>query len=201
MKRKVILGTTTEENEKIDNFSQLYSIIVTIQRLEALYLKGLDKKSYIRTCNDLLKKYKNLQNFLKVDIDKFMNRYGLEKLRAAKNRLEKGYNAVDEFGDDDTFEQETTRNIAETVQFFITAMDNLKLNLCSVDQVYPYLKDLVDSLNILKSYRFNGKDKVLQWLTIISKKDASDELTEEETRQLLFDLDNAYNMFMKSLKK
>jgi ESCRT-I complex subunit VPS28 len=37
--------------------------------------------------------------------------------------------------------------VAETVQYFITAMDSLKLEMYAVDEVYPHLRDLMDSLN------------------------------------------------------
>ena len=36
--------------------------------------------------------------------------------------------------------------VAETVQHFITAMDSLKLNMVAVDQIYPLLSDLVQSM-------------------------------------------------------
>ena len=41
----------------------------------------------------------------------------------------------------------SARNVAETVQYFITAMDSLKLNMYSVDAIQPLLQDLMDSLN------------------------------------------------------
>ena len=37
--------------------------------------------------------------------------------------------------------------VGETVQFFITTMDSLKLNMVAVDQLYPLLNDLMQSLN------------------------------------------------------
>ena len=39
------------------------------------------------------------------------------------------------------------RAVGETVQFFITTMDSLKLNMVAVDQLYPLLNDLMQSLN------------------------------------------------------
>lgn len=40
--------------------------------------------------------------------------------------------------------------VGETVQFFITTMDSLKLNMVAVDQLYPLLNDLMQSLNKAK---------------------------------------------------
>jgi hypothetical protein len=37
--------------------------------------------------------------------------------------------------------------VAETVQFFITTMDALKLNQTAVDEIQPLVSDLVHSLN------------------------------------------------------
>lgn len=91
--------------------------------------------------------------------------------------------------------------MAETVQYFITAMDSLKLNMCSVDQIQPLLQDLMDSLNksATLSGDFEGKIKVKNWLAILNHMKAADELDETHVRQLLFDLESSYNAFHKSL--
>ena len=92
------------------------------------------------------------------------------------------------------------RSVAETVQYFITAMDSLKLEMKAVDQLQPLLVDIVSNLNAIPSMTdFAGKEKIISWLTILNSMDASDELNSNQTRQLLFDLESAYNSFYKSL--
>ena len=43
--------------------------------------------------------------------------------------------------------ENAAKAVGETVQFFITTMDSLKLNMVAVDQLYPLLNDLMQSLN------------------------------------------------------
>lgn len=43
---------------------------------------------------------------------------------------------------------------------------------------------------------FEGKVKVKEWIARLAKMRAADELTEQQTRQLLFDLESSYNAFM-----
>lgn len=81
-------------------------------------------------------------------------------------------------------------------------MDSLKLNMVAVDQVYPLLSDLSASLGKLSILPtdFEGKVKMKEWLVMrLSKMGASDELTEQQARQLHFDLESSYNSFMAAL--
>lgn len=69
-------------------------------------------------------------------------------------------------------------------------MDALKLNMIAVDQIHPLLSDLILSLhktNMSSSYK--GTEKVKEWLIILNSRKASDEISTEQTRQLLFDLE------------
>ena len=47
--------------------------------------------------------------------------------------------------------------VGETVQFFITTMDSLKLNMVAVDQLYPLLNDLMQSLNKVKIPQYDTR--------------------------------------------
>jgi hypothetical protein len=67
-------------------------------------------------------------------------------------------------------------------------MDSLKLNVVAVDEIHPQLSDLIQALN--KSVAdTNGKKKIRDWLIVLNQMKASDELTPEQVRQLLFDLE------------
>ena len=46
---------------------------------------------------------------------------------------------------------------------------------------------------------FEGKKKTKDWLSKLHAMSASQELSEDEVRQLLFDLENAYNSFIAAL--
>jgi ESCRT-I complex subunit VPS28 len=90
--------------------------------------------------------------------------------------------------------------IAETVQFFITLMDALKLNVTAVDEVHPQLSDLLQTLNKIDQKQvLTGRTKIKDWLIKLNQMKASDELESEQVRQLLFDLESAYAEFQHSL--
>lgn len=60
----------------------------------------------------------------------------------------------------------------------------------------------MDTMNSLSSLPedFDGKVKVNHWYETLSSMKASDELTDEQVRQMLFDLEQAYNSFNRSLQ-
>lgn len=68
-------------------------------------------------------------------------------------------------------------------------------------QLQPDLRDLYETMNrlTLLPQDFDGKLKVKDWLNTMSAMRASDELDEEQIRQLIFDLEQSYNSFNKIL--
>lgn len=81
-------------------------------------------------------------------------------------------------------------------------MDSLKLNLIAVDQIHPLLSDLMQSLNKVSLMgTFEGKSRIKEWLIILNKMKANDELGEDQVRQLLFDLENAHTSFYRCLSE
>lgn len=71
------------------------------------------------------------------------------------------------------------------------------MNIKAVDDLHPELRDLVDTMNRLSIIPsdFEGKQKVNEWLQTLNSMQASDELSESQVRQLLFDLDTSYAAF------
>jgi len=95
----------------------------------------------------------------------------------------------------------TSKLIAEIVALFITAMDKLKLDIRSMDDLHAELKDLAEALSRLSllPVDWQGRAKLVSWLDTLSTMQASDELDESQARQLSFDLESAYNDFNKIL--
>ncbi|RUP28573.1 hypothetical protein BC936DRAFT_138715 [Jimgerdemannia flammicorona] len=124
---------------------------------------------------------------------------------AAANRLKIGVPATYEhaIGDPNHDSGKSAKYVAETVQNFITLMDNLKLNFKAVDQLHPVLVDLIQSLNNVTSLpaEFEGRAKVRKWLIDLNQMKASDEITEEQSRQMLFEMEQAHTEFYRSLSE
>lgn len=80
-------------------------------------------------------------------------------------------------------------------------MDKLRLEIRAMDDLHPELRDLVDTMNRLSILPsdFEGKQKVAEWLATLNSMQASDELSESQVRQLLFDLESSYAAFNKVL--
>ncbi|KAG8217969.1 VPS28 protein-domain-containing protein [Butyriboletus roseoflavus] len=95
---------------------------------------------------------------------------------------------------------ETGKWIAETTQNFITFMDALKLRLRAKDQLHPILQELVTGYARFKGSKdWEGRSRMVSWLITLNGMKASEEITEEQSRQLLFDVDHAYAEFFRSL--
>lgn len=91
-----------------------------------------------------------------------------------------------------------------TSQSFITFMDALKLNLKAKDQLHPFLTELMTGYSRFKgSQAWEGRGKILHWsvspsllarsladqkyrLISLNAMKASDEITEEQSRQVRF---------------
>jgi len=80
-------------------------------------------------------------------------------------------------------------------------MDKVRLDLKAMDQLQPDMRDLLDTMNRLSLVPndFEGKNKIQFWIDKFSEMSASDELDDEQTRQLTHDLEVSYTAFNKLL--
>ncbi len=86
------------------------------------------------------------------------------------------------------------------VQSFITFMDALRLNLRTKEELHPLLRDLVTSCSKFKGHKDSeGRSRMVSWLITLNGMQISERLTDEQARQLLFDVEHAYNEFFQSL--
>lgn len=82
-------------------------------------------------------------------------------------------------------------------------MDLLKLNMIAIDQIHPLLSELIIAINKVgpNFKEFNGKSEIKNWLILTNSMKASDTLSEDQIRQLIFDLERAHNSFYANLSK
>ncbi|XP_013778915.1 vacuolar protein sorting-associated protein 28 homolog [Limulus polyphemus] len=193
---EVRLYRSAREREKYDNMADLYALINTLQCLEKAYIKDcVTAKEYTAACSKLLVQYKAA--FKQVQSDEFPNVESfLKKFRldcpAAMERIkeDRPITIRDDKGN-------TSKSIASIVSLFITTLDKLRLDIKSMDQLQPDLKELYDTMCRLSLVPedFEGRTKVNEWLQTMSSMTASDELSEAEVRQLVFDLEASFNAF------
>jgi len=197
---EVRLYRTSREREKYDNLADLYGVIQSIQCLEKSYIKDcVTPKEYTAACSKLLVQYKAAFKQVQGDefptVDVFMNKFRFD-CPAAMERIkeDRPITIKDDKGN-------TSKCIADIVSLFITIIDKLRLEIKSMDELQPDLRELYDTMNRLNLVptNFEGKAKVLEWLTTMSSMAASDELTDAQVRQFIFDLESSYNAFNKLL--
>jgi hypothetical protein len=93
-----------------------------------------------------------------------------------------------------------TDNLTRTTQAIIQALDAVKLGMLEVDQITPYLAAAVESLNRHAWLPADVKAALTQWKRAVGALKASDILSAEQARQLMFDLESTYNNFRATLK-
>ncbi|XP_058088966.1 vacuolar protein sorting-associated protein 28 homolog 2-like [Magnolia sinica] len=203
---EVKLWHDKREREMYDNFADLYAIIKATEKLEKAYVRDIIPPSdYEPECLKLIAQFKTLASSLKdtvPSIDRFVDTYKMDCPSALNRLVVSGVPATVEHRATSTASSTSSAaTVAECVQNFITAMDSLKLNMVAVDQVHPLLADLSGSLNKLSILppEFEGRTKMKEWISRLSKMGAADELTDQQSRQLHFDLESSYNAFMAAL--
>lgn len=196
---EVKLYRNAREREKYDNMADLYAVINTLQSLEKAYIKdAIPAKEYTAACSKLLVQYKIAIKQVQSEfssVEEFMKKYRLD-CPAALERIkeDRPITIKDDKGN-------TSRCIADIVSLFITVMDKLRLEIRAMDEIHPDLRELNETMSRLSILpeNFEGKEKVRKWLDTLSGMSAHDELDDGQVRQMLFDLDSAYNAFNRNL--
>ncbi|KAL0094945.1 vacuolar protein sorting-associated [Phycomyces blakesleeanus] len=186
--------------------ADLFAIIVLTEHLEKAFIRdSITAEEYTSQCANLIAKYKTTMNFLSesvTNLETFMDDYKLT-CPAAVNRFKIGVPATYEHAIGNTKNDmgKAAKYIAESVLHFITLMDTLRLNRYAVDELHPILADLIQSLNNVPGLPagFEGKTKVRQWLITLHSMKASDEITEEQARQMLFEMEQSHTEFYRLL--
>jgi len=196
---EVKLYRNARERENYDNMADLYAVINTLQSLEKAYIKdAIHPKEYTGACSKLLVQFKAAFKQVSKDftsVEAFMKKYRLDcPLALERIKEDKPITIKDDKGN-------TSKCIADIVSLFITVMDKLRLEIRAMDEIQPDLKELMDAMSRLSilSADFDGREKVQTWLDKFSIMSASEELDDGQVRQMLFDLESAYNAFNKVL--
>uniref|UniRef100_A0A6M2CLG9 Vacuolar protein sorting-associated protein 28 homolog n=1 Tax=Rhipicephalus microplus TaxID=6941 RepID=A0A6M2CLG9_RHIMP len=197
---EVRLQRTSREREKYDNMADLYAVINTLQCLEKAYIKDcVTPKEYTAACSKLLVQYKaafkQVQGPEFSTVEAFMAAFRLDCPAAMERiREDRPITIKDDKGN-------TSKCIADIVSLFITIIDKLRLEIKSMDELQPDLRELSETMSRLSLIpaNFEGKAKVDEWLQTMSLMAASDELNESQVRQLIFDLESSYNAFNRIL--
>lgn len=200
LRTEVKLFNNAREREEYDNRADLFALIQTIQALEKAYIKdAVPPQDYTRECTRLLAQYNTAFRLVQgkfPKVEAFMDRY-LMDCPAALQRIKDGKPITlrDDKGN-------VSRTIAEAVSLFITIIDRLRLEGRAVDELYPDLKELHETLSRMSTLPqdHGSREKVKHWIELFTSMKASDELSDDQIRQMTFDLDTAYADFQRFLE-
>lgn len=200
-------STTPQRREVIESLAEVYSLIIVLDQVEKAYLKdSISSEEYTMTVNKLLAQYKTYLENDEVakefgDLQQFRERYSINASNAI-TRIERGIPVTVEHaiqgssgGSTPGATKYSGKAVAQATGNFITVMDALKLNYRAKDQLHPLMSDLLLSINRVSSQDFEHRSKLVEWIIKINKMKVNETLTEDEVRELLFDLDTAYKSF------
>ena len=228
---EVPLYENSRERQSYDEKANLYAIIIATEHLERSYaLDAINVRTYTDQCKKLISQFRVAEHIIKGEMttEDFMHIYQMDCPRAKERLLVQGIPQPVK-GADTTNQSATVAGkdcsccsyvqsdllsaystcafvyswtLSETVQYFITTMDAVRLEQRYVDELQPLLSDLMDSLTRLSETPndFEPNRKVQYWLQKLNALRAVDEIEEGDARQLLHDLDFAYSDFTRYLK-
>lgn len=73
------------------------------------------------------------------------------------------------------------------------------MNMLSKDTLHPILVDTIQAVNKVTDRDFDNKGKIVQWLITLNQMRAAEELSDEQARELQFDMSSAYDSFKDTL--
>lgn len=177
--------------------AELYSILVATESLEQAFVKGvIDNEGYERNCKQLLTQFKTLQNGLKTklpDIRAWAKQHGLSCPLAEERLLGTGVTATTLFGGS-TLKGGESLACFKACEGFITLNDALKMNLTSVDELLPLVRDLQASIVAIPNLpNLPGFERIAGWLVTLNGMHAADRLNEAQSRQCSLDTEQAFS--------
>ena len=190
----------------MDDLAELYAIIKTTDHLEGAYVAdACTPDEYTTQCKKLIAQFKQQEKSLIAskhieDVVSFMRDYRVDCAKGINRLVHVGVPAT--FEHDVSGEDEAAaEHVALCTQHFITAMDAVKLESFAVDELHPLLADVMQSLSRMRALPadMQGKAKVREWVEALNQMRAADQITEEQARQLTFDLEKAYEEFHRAL--
>ena len=192
------LELTIEEEEKIQNPANIYSLIRTLQFIEWAYnFSHIDRESYTKETNIILEQYKNATNaFTEYEgLDNFVKHYKLEDCTYAINRIKEG----------NIKERASSQVIAiqKMTQYFNDLnlmLDSDTLSVADIVQLYLELCNTFDDLKNLINLQHEDIHKIKQcYLNLKNNRKAADILNDEEKKQMKIDLGVANSTITKLL--
>mmetsp|Transcript_3029 Transcript_3029/g.7553 ORF Transcript_3029/g.7553 Transcript_3029/m.7553 type:complete len:208 (+) Transcript_3029:165-788(+) len=203
---EIRLSEDAKERRRNEDLADLYAIIKATQHLEKAYVRdAVTSDEYTEACQRLIAQFKTTEAAIRSDshfpgTENFILEYKMDCPLAQERLLGSGVPATVIYAHSSKHASESVVIATEATQWFITAMDVLKLDQRAVDEVQPNISDLVKTLNKCDGIAPGfDKTKLQNWLVELNSMRASQELDDDQVRQLLMDLESSYANFKSCL--
>ncbi|KAG5459531.1 MAG: VPS28 protein-domain-containing protein [Olpidium bornovanus] len=219
--QEIKLWSSTKEREEYDSMADVYAIIQTVEHLERAWIGGVVKADeYTSACARLISQFRIARRYVP-DVEDFMRRHfarshsvpsavltdqsakrfnhlhrPLNCPRAVHRLLKIGVPATTEHAVPNE-QSQYARHIADAAACFITAANQVQLKLATSEVLHPVLSDLMRSVNRIPTLppKFEGKEKIKDWLVTLNQMKPTDSLTEDQASQFVFDMEKAHGEF------
>ena len=192
------LELTIEEEEKIQNPANIYSLIRTLQFIEWAYnFSHIDRESYTKETNIILEQYENAKNAYPEyeGLDNFVKHYKLEDCTYAINRIKEG-----RVKDRASASVIAIQKMTQYFNDLNLILDTETLSVADIVQMYLELCNSLEDLKNLINLQNEDVSKIRQcYLNLKNNRKAADILTDEEKKQMKIDLGVASSTVSKQL--
>ena len=192
------LELTIEEEEKIQNPANIYSLIRTLQFIEWAYnFSHIDSESYTKETNIILEQYENAKNAYPEyeGLDSFVKHYKLEDCTYAINRIKEG-----RVKDRASASVIAIQKMTQYFNDLNLILDTETLSVADIVQMYLELCNSLEDLKNLINLQNEDISKIRQcYLNLKNNRKAADILTDEEKKQMKIDLGVASSTVSKQL--
>ena len=192
------LELTIEEEEKIQNPANIYSLIRTLQFIEWAYnFSHIDRERYTNETNIILEQYENAKNAYPEyeGLDNFVKHYKLEDCTYAINRIKEG-----RVKDRASASVIAIQKMTQYFNDLNLILDTETLSVSDIVQMYLELCNSLEDLKNLINLQNEDISKIRQcYLNLKNNRKAADILTDEEKKQMKIDLGVASSTVSKQL--
>ncbi len=198
--RELRAWTAREEREKLEAMATLFGIIKATDRLEALWANGLvPAEEYTPLCRDLIGQFDLAERQLRASgairtVHEFCSEYRVRCVRGMM-RLEAKVPATAETVHGSHSDTQTYSLLMDVGVAFVTALDAIEMNQRTREELWTPIQDISSLLLRIPSLSddFESTSKMRSWLQTLRDMGVTDELDEDQVRQLKFDLQSSYD--------
>lgn len=203
----VKLFDNSAERYKVEELTTLYTIIRMTESLEKAYSRdAVTANEYSEECNKLISQFKSTeralvnQGWIK-DASDFIEQFSIQCPRAKDRLIRYGVPSTVLHASHD--DHDAAYASAEATAAFVSLMDSIRLEQRAVDEIKPLVIQLLTCLGKvpLIPSNFEGTVKMTLWLEKLHKMEAVDEISENDARQLLMELESSYVAYLECLKQ